>query len=437
MDKQDKIPTSKVQRASRFFKAGVKVGGNYAAHYVKKTFSKVDDNELDKKNAEEIFKVLSQLKGSALKIAQMLSMDTGILPRAYAEKFAAAQNSAMSLSGPLVMNTFRKYTGQSPHELFDEFNMDARFAASIGQVHEAEKDGRRLAVKIQYPGVADSIHSDINMVKPFVLRFMKVSQDAAQQYIDEIEERLVEETDYEKELANGLFAVESVKGHPNVVVPGYYPEMSGKRILTMDWLEGMTLNEFIESETDQDKRDFIGQVMMDFIYDQIHIYRRFHADLHPGNFLITPDMKLGVLDFGCMKSLPDDFYNNYFALIRDDVRNNEDKLREVLYKLDMLREQDSPEDDALFYDITVKSIDIISQPMKSDVFNFGDKGFYNDLLEHGDSLFNNPALRNSNALRGSKHGIYLHRTFYGLFAILHKLEATVQMRKDFADTLVV
>lgn len=437
MDKQDKIPTSKVQRATRFFKAGVKVGGNYAAHYVKKTFSKADDDELDKKNAEEIFKVLSQLKGSALKIAQMLSMDTGILPRAYAERFAAAQNSAMSLSGPLVMNTFRKYTGKAPHELFDQFNMEASFAASIGQVHEAYKDGKRLAVKIQYPGVADSIHSDINLVKPFVLRLMNVSEAAAKQYIDEIIERLIEETNYEQELQNGLFAMEGVKDNPDVIVPAYYPELSNKRILTMDWLEGKGLNDFIENETDQEKRDRVGQILMDFIYDQIHTHKRFHADLHPGNFLITPDFKVGVLDFGCMKTLPHDFYNNYFSLVRDDVREDEDKLREVLYKLDMLRKQDSPEEDALFYDITVKSIDIISQPMKADVFNFGDKSFYNDLMDHGDSIFNNKSLRNDNALRGSRHGIYLHRTFYGLFAILHKLNATVKMKKDFVEKLVV
>lgn len=437
MDKQDKIPTGKVQRATRFFKAGVKVTGNYAAHYMKKTFSTADEDELDRKNAEEIFKVLSQLKGSALKIAQMLSMDTGILPRAYAEKFAAAQNSAMSLSGPLIMNTFRKYTGKAPQDLFDEFNTTASFAASIGQVHEAWKDGKRLAVKIQYPGVADSIHSDINMVKPFVLRFIRVTEEAARQYIHEIEERLVEETDYEMELANGLFAAESVKDQPDIIVPNYYAELSNKRILTMDWVDGITLNEFIETETDQDKINHVGQLLMDFIHDQIHHHRRFHADLHPGNFLVTADGKLVVLDFGCMKALPEDFYNDYFSLVKDEVRENPEKLREVLYKLDMLRQSDSPDEDALFFDTTVKSIDIISQPMKTNLFDFGDKQFFDDLQEHGESIFNNKAFRNSNALRGSKHGIYLHRTFYGLFAILHRMNAKIQMRTDFADAISV
>lgn len=437
MDKQNKIPTSKVERAGRFLKASVKVGGNYAAHYVKKAFKETDDDELDRKNAEEIFKVLSQLKGSALKIAQMLSMDSGILPRAYAEKFAAAQNSAMALSGPLVMNTFRKYTGKAPQDIFDTFNPDAKHAASIGQVHEAWKNGQRLAVKIQYPGVADSIHSDIQMVKPFVTRFLGVSPGAVEEYVAEIEERLVEETDYVKELSNGQQAFKAMEFNENIIVPNYYPEYSNERILTMDWLEGITLNEFINSETDQEKKNYIGQLLMDFIHEQIHTYKRFHADLHPGNFLVTKDLKLCVLDFGCMKSLPDDFYNDYFSLVKDDVRNNEEKLREVLYRLDMLRKQDTPEEDQLFFETTIKSIDIISAPLKSDVFDFGSEDFFNALQEHGDSIYKNKAFRNSNAMRGSKHGIYLHRAFYGLFAILHNMNASIQIRHDFADNIQV
>ena len=107
---QDKIPTSKVERASRVFRTSMKVGANYIKHNAQKAVgSQVDENSLNEKNAEELFKLMSQLKGSALKIAQMMSMDNGLLPKAFADKFALAQNSAMALSGPLVMNTFKKY----------------------------------------------------------------------------------------------------------------------------------------------------------------------------------------------------------------------------------------------------------------------------------------------------------------------------------------
>lgn len=435
METQNSIPVSKVARATKFFKAGVKMGGNYAAHYTKKAFGGGDREELDRKNAEEIFNVLSQLKGTALKIAQMLSVDTGVLPKAYAEKFASAQNNAMRLSGPLVMNTFKKYTGQSPHELYDTFNAEAIAAASIGQVHEAYKDGKRLAVKIQYPGVADSIHSDINMVKPFVLRYMGVSADAVQQYVEEIVERLVEETDYVKELSNGLNAMEVAKKHPRIVIPQYYPELSTQRILTMDWLEGTSLNDFIQNETDQEKRDIIGQALVDFFQDQIHSNKKFHADLHPGNFLVTDDLKLGVIDFGCSKELPIDFYNNYFSLVSNDVLNDKEKLRKVFLYLDFLRETDTQEDDEMYWDITTRSVEIISRPLRAESFNFGDDEYNQELQKFGDELSGNQNLKNNNAARGSRHALFLHRAFIGLFGILYNLKATVSFDRTFVKDL--
>lgn len=435
METQNSIPTGKVARASKFFKAGVKMGGNYAAHYAKKAVGLGDREELDRKNAEEIFNVLSQLKGTALKIAQMLSVDTGVLPKAYAEKFAAAQNNAMKLSGPLVMNTFRKYTGKSPQEIYDQFDTEAVAAASIGQVHLAYKDGKKLAVKIQYPGVADSIHSDINMVKPLVLRFMGISEKAVEQYIVEIVDRLIEETDYVKELANGVEALEVAQNHTRIVVPKYYPELSNHRILTMDWLEGQSLNDFIKNEIDQEKRNLIAQALVDFFQDQVHSKKRFHADLHPGNFLITEDLKLGVIDFGCSKSINEDFYNHYFSLIKDDVLNDPIQMKKVFLNLDFLRETDTPEEEKLFTEVTLKIIELVSRPLRSESFDFGDEQFNEDLQKLGNELNDNESLKGSNAMRGSQHALFLHRAFIGLFGILYNLKATVKFDNTFGNRI--
>lgn len=437
METQNSIPVSKVARATKFFKAGVKMGGNYAAHYTKKAFGVDDKEELDRKNAEEIFNVLSQLKGTALKIAQMLSVDTGVLPKAYAEKFASAQNNAMRLSGPLVMNTFMKYTGKSPHELYDQFNVEAVAAASIGQVHEAYKDGKKLAVKIQYPGVADSIQSDINMVKPFVLRYMGVSADAVQQYVEEIVERLIEETDYVKELSNAQDAIEVAQHHDRIVIPHYYSDMSNARILTMEWLEGTSLNDFIQNETDQEKRNVIAQTLVDFFQDQIHSKKKFHADLHPGNFIITDDLKLGVIDFGCSKELPEDFYHQYFSLVREDVVNDKEKLKDVFLSLDFIRETDTEEEQEMYWEITNKSVEMISRPLRADRFDFGDEQYNQDLQKFGEELNTNQNLKNNNAARGSKHALFLHRAFIGLFGILYNLKAEVSFDRSFVEHLKV
>ncbi|HPH87731.1 MAG TPA: AarF/UbiB family protein [Chitinophagales bacterium] len=435
---QDKIPTSKVERASRVFRTSMKVGANYIKHNAQKAVgSQVDENSLNEKNAEELFKLMSQLKGSALKIAQMMSMDNGLLPKAFADKFALAQNSAMALSGPLVMNTFKKYIGKAPNEVFDKFNVNAVYAASIGQVHEAWKDGHKLAVKLQYPGVADSIHSDINLVKPLVLRFIGVKEKDVKQYFEEFEERLNEECDYEMELKNGTEIAAATQHIPNLIIPKYYKELSAKKILTMEWIEAKPLQHFLDNETNQDKKNQIGQALLDFLHSSIHEHQRFHADPHPGNFLVTADNKLVVLDFGCVKTIPQDFYNFYFSLVRDDVFKDPQKLRQCLVGLDMLRESDTKETENLFFDTAVRAIQNMSLPMKSETFYFGDRDFYNQLQTHGEEIMSNKEFRKPSAMRGSRHAIYLHRAFFGLYSILFKLNATVNIDRRFIDKVGV
>ncbi len=205
MKEQISIPTSKVQRASKFVKTGAKVGGNYIKHYSKKLFDPSRSrDELDADNAEDIYNSLSELKGSALKVAQMLSMDKNVLPTPYQDKFSLSQYSAPPLSYPLVVKTFNKYFGKSPEELFDSFSKKAVNAASIGQVHQATIKGKKLAVKIQYPGVAESISSDLKIVKPIAAQMFKVSTAELNQYIGEVEEKLIEETNYSLELERSI-----------------------------------------------------------------------------------------------------------------------------------------------------------------------------------------------------------------------------------------
>ena len=161
----DKIPTGKIERAGKLVKTGVKSGGNYVKYYSKKLVNpELSKDELNEDNAGDIYDGLKSLKGSALKVAQMLSMEKNILPSAYVEKFSLSQFSVPPLSAPLVRKTFKKYLDKYPEEVFDTFEKDSINAASIGQVHKATKNGKNLAVKIQYPGVAESISSDLGFL---------------------------------------------------------------------------------------------------------------------------------------------------------------------------------------------------------------------------------------------------------------------------------
>ncbi|MEX0884670.1 MAG: AarF/UbiB family protein, partial [Cyclobacteriaceae bacterium] len=298
---QESIPVSKVQRAAKFFSTGARVGGNYMKHYAKKVVNpSLTKDDLHKNNATDIYDSLSELKGSALKVAQMMAMDKNMLPRAYQDKFIMAQYSAPPLSYPLVVKTFKEHFNASPEVLFDTFTPSAVNAASIGQVHQAKKDGKLYAVKIQYPGVASSVRSDLRLVKPFALRLLNMNEKELDHYMEEVEERLLEETDYELEVQRSREISQACSHISDLTFPQYYENLSGPRVITMDWMVGLHLREWLETEPDQISRNRIGQAMWDFYHYQVHVLKQVHADPHPGNFIIQNDNQLAVIDFGCV-----------------------------------------------------------------------------------------------------------------------------------------
>lgn len=423
MKEQNSIPVSKTERSAKFVKTGFQIGGNYLKHYSKKLFNPdLTRDELNEDNATDIYKSLSELKGSALKIAQMLSMDKNILPKSYVDKFTQAQYNAPPLSGPLIVKTFTKNFGKTPEQIFDKFNLKSTNAASIGQVHTAEKDGKKLAVKIQYPGVGDSISSDLKLVKPFAFRLLGMSEKELNIYVKEVEERLLEETDYILEVKRSISFSEACKNIPNLKFPKYYPELSGKRIITMDWIEGMHLKEFLATNPSQELKNKIGQALWDFYNFQQHELRAVHADPHPGNFMITDEQKLGIIDFGCIKELPDDFYYPFFSLISSDVVFDKAKTIEAFRKLEMIHAEDSPKQIEFYYQMYLEMIKLFAMPYTSKEFNFDNPEFFKELYNYGEKIAKMPEFKQA---RGVKHFIYVNRTNFGLYTILQDLKAVV------------
>jgi len=423
MKTQKSIPTTKVERSAKFVKTGIQIGGNYIKHYSKKLFNpEMDREQLNEDNATDIYNSLSELKGSALKIAQMLSMDKNILPKSYVDKFTQSQYNAPPLSGPLIVRTFTKNFGKTPEQIFDSFNLTSSNAASIGQVHQATLNGKKLAVKIQYPGVGDSISSDLKLVKPFAFRLLGMSERELNIYIKEVEERLLEETDYELEVKRSIEFSEACKNLNHVVFPKYYPELSGKRMITMDWIEGLHLKEFLKTNPSPALRNKIGQALWDFYNFQQHELRAVHADPHPGNFMITPDENLGVIDFGCIKEMPDDFYYPFFSLISTDVFNDKNRTIEAFRQLEMIHANDSAEQIEFYYKSYSEMIKLFAKPYTSTVFDFSKPDFFEQLYAYGEKISKMPEFKQA---RGVKHFIYINRTNFGLYQILHELQATV------------
>lgn len=426
MKSQEKIPTSKVQRASKFITTGAKIGRNYVKHYAKKAVNKnVTREELDEDNARDIYDSLSQLKGSALKVAQMMSMDKNMLPKAYTDRFTMSQYSAPPLSGPLVVKTFKKYFGKSPQELYDSFEMDASNAASIGQVHTAYKDGKKLAVKIQYPGVADSIHSDLKMVKPFAVQILQLPNKDIDKYLEEVESKLVEETDYDLELKRSQEISEACAHLDNLAFAHYYPDLSANKILTMDWLPGKHLKEFMATNPSQEIRNQIGQALWDFYDFQMHQLKAVHADPHPGNFILQEDGTLGIIDFGCIKEIPEDFYHNYFVVINPHLMENEEMMYQVFYDMEFLYKHDPDHIKEFYVGIFKQMVDLLCRPFRTDTFDFSNDEYFTEIYEFSDSLSNMKEIRESKEARGSKHSLYINRTYFGLYSILNELKAEV------------
>ncbi|KAB2814418.1 ABC1 kinase family protein [Phaeocystidibacter luteus] len=427
MKEQEKIPTSRGARTGRFIKTGAQIGGNYLKHYAKRLVnSNTSKEELHEANAEDIYDTLSELKGSALKVAQMMSMDKGILPDAYANRFSLAQYSAPPLSYPLVLQSFRKAVGKSPTDVFDTFTNKAVSAASMGQVHKATIGEHVYAVKIQYPGVKDSLDSDLKMVKPMAATLFQLNSGDIEHYVNEVATRMKEECDYELELQRGSDIAKACAHLENIEFPKYYADWSNDRVLTMDWMRGKHLKEFLETNPSKETKQKIGQAIWDFYNFQIHELKELHADPHPGNFLLREDGTVGVIDFGCVKVLPEDFYNSFFKLTTDEVLQNPDQLKAVLVELEFFSEND-PEDIVEFITSTMTEfLTLLARPFREDTFDFGDDSYIREVFEMGNRYGKDSKIRKLGAGRGPADAIYLNRTYFGLYTLLNKLGVEVR-----------
>lgn len=423
------IPTGKIKRAGKLIGTGLTVGKNYASHLGSKLLGgDGDESKLNEKNATAIIESLMELRGGGLKIAQMLSMEKSLLPKEYADQFSLAQFSVPPLSIPLVKKTFRKYWGKNPDAIFDTFNYEASFAASIGQVHEATLDGKKLAVKIQYPGVADSIDSDLAVIRPIAYKIMRMSGEEADKYFLEVKRTLIEETDYDLELKNSQEITNACAKLDGYVFPIYYSELSSNRVLTMDWIDGLHLPDFAKSDASQEERNRIGQKIWDLYMFQVGTLQKVHADPHPGNILITEVGKICVLDFGCTKKIPDEFIAPFFELMNPEVLDDQTRFIDLLNKLEILHKDDKEEEREYYINIFHDMLSLILRPFKQESWDFSDKAFFDEITEAGEKVAKETLFSSYSLNRGSQHFIYINRTFFGLYQLMHLIGAEIDVR---------
>ena len=422
-DSSDDFPASKLERSGLFAKTGLKVGKNYAQYLMDRATGTDDPEarkqELNAQNARDLFEEFTRLRGTALKLAQSMSMDTGLLPDEFMEVMAEAQYSVPPMNKALVRKRVRDGLGRFPELLFDEFEPEAMAAASLGQVHRARlDDGRAVAVKVQYPNVRETIESDLSVARTLFERLIQANGIDA--HFEEVKARLQEETDYLNEAQNIDHFAEQYDGE-RLVVPRPVPDRTAETVLTMTHVEGQHLDSFLDAAPSQDERNHFGQLLWDFLHEQVAgNARTLHADTHPGNFLFREDGRLGVIDFGCVKTFPQQFRDDMLRLFRARMADDGDAITRLLHTLDILHD-DLPADTRAelrqFFD---EYGSLIVDPYRQSSFDFGDPDFRNRLQD---------CFEQASRLRtaaGSPHFIFLNKALVGILNLLTQLGAQVE-----------
>ncbi|MGH9151688.1 MAG: ABC1 kinase family protein, partial [Acidimicrobiales bacterium] len=255
------------------------------------------------RSAEDVAKVLGGMKGAIMKAGQMLSFIADGLPPEAKAALATLQADVPPMAPSLAEGVIRDELGDDPERLFLDFELVPVAAASIGQVHRAVlRDGRVVAVKVQYPGVDRAIKSDLDnaemlygLFAQFALKNLEVRA-----LVDELRARMAEELDYRHEAASQAEFAGLYEGHPFIRIPTVVPEFSSRRVLTSEWVDGMRWDEFLE-RSDQAAKDRAGEVILRFAQGSIHLHGMFNGDPHPGNYRFHDDGSVTFLDFGLVK----------------------------------------------------------------------------------------------------------------------------------------
>jgi len=308
----DGPPSSRLARLRKLAGLGARLGSDALTRGVKR-LAGADPTSMSKGTAERLVETLGDLKGAAMKLGQAASMDPDLFPPEIRAILARLQNEAPPMPYERVAQVIEDELGGSPDTLFAEFRREPMAAASLGQVHRARMhDGREVVVKIQYPGIDQALRSDIDNLG-LVVRTMALTHRAldGRQYFHELAEELAHELDYSREGRLARDFAQASAGLPDIVIPEIVVERTSTRVLTMQFLPGHTLKTFLTSHPDNAERLRVSGQLIRAIHGSFLVDGTVHADPHPGNFMVMPDGRLGVLDFGSVKRFSREFFQGH------------------------------------------------------------------------------------------------------------------------------
>lgn len=408
---------------------GKRIGG-YSAELV--------GTELQQRTAEQLFRVLGELKGGAMKFGQALSVFESALPEDLAGPYRATLTRLQEAAPPLPVSTVHGVLadslGEDWREYFEEFEDKPSAAASIGQVHRGVwHDGREVAVKVQYPGAGDALLSDLSQIGRFALLLGPLVPGMdVKPLIAELRERVTEELDYALEAEAQHTYAEQFADDPDVHVPDVVHQ--GEQVLVTEWMEGVPLSEVI-SDGSEEERDRAGQLLARFLFSGTARTGLLHADPHPGNFrLLTGDApegppekwRLGVMDFGTVDRLPDGLPPTMGTALRLALEGDAEEVYALLCDEGFVKDTVDL-DPAAVLDYLVPII----EPARAESFRFTRRWMREQAARIADPR--SPAHQLGRQLNLPPHYLLIHRVTLSTIGVLCQLGASVRLRDEMED----
>ena len=338
------VETGRFKRAWRLGKLSAKVTGSFLKDQVKQSLSLSSSSQPTSasalqsaalRNAEEIVNVMGQLKGAAMKLGQMLSADPEMIAPEFAQALSVLQRQAPPMPYQQLKNAVESELGGPLHETFTTFDPRPLGAASIGQVHRATLvNGEEVAVKIQYPGIRDSLESDLaNIERLMIIGRPLLPKERAREFIEELKAAFIQEANYEEEGKKLAEFHEHFADWPLVRIPRPYPELSTPNLLVMELIKGDVFHHAANQLPDQAQRNLLMETFINAFVFMFHDLHRLHVDPHPGNFMLDEEHRLVILDFGCVRTfdpqLADDVLSILPAFWSQDPQRQLDSLLKV------------------------------------------------------------------------------------------------------------
>ncbi|TDB85476.1 AarF/ABC1/UbiB kinase family protein [Actinomadura sp. KC216] len=421
------LPRRAVTRSAKLASLPIGFAGRTALGMGKRTFGRPAETvamEIQTRTAEQLFKVLGELKGGAMKLGQMLSIFEAALPPEIAGPYRATLTKLQEAAPPLPVATVHKvlaeFLGDDWRDYFESFDDQPAAAASIGQVHRAVwHDGRPVAVKVQYPGAGKALISDFNQLARLGRLFGVLMPGLdVKSMLAELKERVVEELDYTIEAESQMIFRDAYDNDPDFYIPEVIAQNGN--ILISEWMDGTLLSKII-SDGDQETRNHAALLYCRFLLSGPKRCGMLHGDPHPGNFRLLEDGRLGVLDFGAVDRIPGGFQRRLGLLLRIGTMADIGEVEEALRREDFIREGVEIDTEALQAFLAP-----ITEPFITETFAFS-REWLRDMAARVTDLRPGNVVRQLNL---PPEYVIIHRVLSAGTGVLCQLECEIPARAE-------